>query len=350
MKKYLFLLILVPTLLFSCNDESEKDFREYSIDGKLCGNEIIASMPSIICLDSLLVVYARDASKIIKIYSPKENMKEVASFGTRGRGPGEFFALELNSTHNNRFYGRNMNMQELVVFETVNDAGQVEVKEIERLKYERIFHGDTGSEDGKISYLDEEHFIGMSYGGHGKFFSLYDNRMNWLAHFGDLPIEEKVQPLNARQYLSGSLATNNGALVYSPLRLPKVVFYSRTDGAAVPQKQWEDTFYDSYYSVNNGLIGFDKSRTVGVVLNVALGAKYVYILFLDIPLADISMAKAATSAANIILVYDRMGNRVARLNLNYRLNDFCVSSDEKKVYGLTSTPEHFFVEFSLPKF
>ena len=351
MKQLMFALVFIPMLFSFCTNKEAKPFREYSIHGELYETEIFASYPRILSLDSLLVIYAHETlGKLVTLYSPAENMKEIASFGTRGRGPGEYFALEINSTHGNHLFGRNMNMQELVVLEAVRDSGLVEVKEIERLKYERIFHDGVASEDSAISYLDEGHFVGVSYGEHGKFFSLYDDRMNWLAYFGDAPIPENLQPMNARQYLGARLASNDGAFVYSPTSLPKIVFYSYGNGVGVPQKEWEDTFYEPYYKVTNGLIGFDNSKTVGGVRNIVLGERYVYILFLDVPLGEINFDKMETSAPNIIFVYDRSGDRIARLNLDCRINYFCVSDDEKTIYGVTSIPEDRFVKFDIPKF
>ena len=218
------------------------------------------------------------------------------------------------------------------------------------MKYQRIMYDNVAFEDSTISYLDEGHFVGVSYGGPGKFFSLYDNRMNWLAHFGDAPIPEEVQPLNSRMYLNGRLATNDGAFVFLPSRLPKIAYYSYEEGMDVPQKQWEDTFYDSFYRVTNGLIGFDDSRTIGQVLDVALGDEYVYILFLEVSLADYSVGRTDTYATDIVLVYDRQGNRIARLNLDHLIYNFCVTDDEKTLYGMAPTPEDRIVEFDIPKF
>jgi hypothetical protein len=349
MKIALVTLIGVPFLLLSCKKQESKSFTEYAIQGKVYDTEILARYPSVkFCMDSVLVVYANNTlGKLITVYSLKDEMKEVASYGSRGRGPGEYYALELNSAHGNRLFGRNMNMQELVVLEVANDSGRIEIKEVERLDNKRILQNDIPNETSLVSYLDEDHFMGLSFGGPGQFFSLYDNKMNWLSYFGDPPIPEEIHPSSYRMQLSGSLATDNGDFVFSPRNLPKVVYYSGGRGADVPQKQWEDTFYDSNYNVSNRQISFG-SRTVGNVLGVTMGKKYIYILFLDIPLADYSVEKTETYAANIIFVYDRKGNRIARLNLDNRIYNFCVSADERTLYGMAPTPEARLAEFGLP--
>lgn len=347
------LFALVPLIFSSvaCNKRNTEPFKEYDIRGKLYDTEIFARMPHIAGMDSLLIVYQYETTgKLVTIYSPEENMKEITSFGTKGRGPGEYYALGINSTHGNRFFGTNMNMQELVVAEVTRDSSRVEIREVERLKFDRIVHDDIAFQDNTISYLDEGHFVGLSYGGPGKFFSLYDNRMNWLTHFGNGPVEEDIKITNTRMYLNGYMATNNGALVFAPMRLPKILFYGDMKEGGVPRKKWEDTFYNSFFKINNGRIGFDDTRTVGVVRNVEMGDKYIYVLFLDIPLSKISMAKTETSAANIIFVYDYEGNRIARLNLDYRINDFCVDPNDAKIYGIAPIPEYHIVEFDLPEF
>jgi len=345
-------LLLVLSAFLSCKERNDNSFREYAIQGEIRGDEIFATRPIIHCLDSLVIAYSNRtlSGRIITAYSPRDNFKEVASYGTIGRGPNEYIALEINSAHGNYFYGRNANMSELVAWKVGMDINGIQIKEVERLKYERIVHDDMASEDGQITYLDEGHFIGVSYGGQGKFFSLYDDRMKWLGHFGDAPIPDDVQRVNARQFLNGRLATHNGDFVYLPMRLPKIAFYGKTEGANVPQKLWEDTFYDSYYNVSNGRIAFSNSKTVGVVMDAKMGEQYIYVLFLDIPLGDLSAESSETSAANIIFVFDHQGTHIARLNLNHRLTSFSVTADEKTIYGIAPTPEDRFVEFTLPEF
>lgn len=125
MKKYLYVLALVVLMFFSCKEQIESQFKVYDIVGKLYDTEIFATWPGIkFSTDSLLVVYANKAiGKNIKVYS-RDNMKEIASYGTVGRGPGEFSWLELNSKRGNRFFGRNANMNELIVLEVIDSAGK----------------------------------------------------------------------------------------------------------------------------------------------------------------------------------------------------------------------------------
>jgi hypothetical protein len=346
MRKILLALISLSCLFASCSGRKTTEkgpFPEYSVQGKVYDEaEIFAKYPTIIDMDSLLIVYSSTpnlAGKFITVFSPREGMKEIAAYGTRGRGPGEYLSLEINSTKGHRLFARNVNKRELIVLELLGDSGRVEIREVERLNFEI---NDSGFEDQAISYLDEQHFVAVSYGGPGKFFSLYDNRMNWLAPFGDGPVVEELDPFNAHTSLSGHFATHNGEFTFATAYIPKVLFYSKNGDA--PQKAWEDTFYDSYYRVENNRIGFDKTQTIGVVRDLELGEKYVYILFLDVPISS------SQSAANIVFVYDHKGNRVARLNLDYRIDDLCVSSDEKTLYGIAETPEYRIASFDLPAF
>lgn len=355
MRKVLLVLILLSCLFVACTERrksGEEPFREYAIQGTLYEEpEIFAIFPKMISMDSLLLVYSYEpmiSGKFVTIYSPREGMKEIATYGTQGRGPGEYLYLEVNSTHDNRFFARNTNMKEFIVCEVRTDSGRVEVREVERLKFEPVMYDNTAYEDRTMSYLDDRHYVAVSYGGPGKFFSLYNDRMNWLAHFGDGPVVEEVEQSNARHYLEGYLSTKEGAFVYAPMRLPQISFYSQNGD--VPQKEWEDTFYDSYYRVNNKRIEFDNTRTVGVVRDVELGEKYVYVLFLDIPLAETDAYQIEKSSANIIFVYDHKGNRVARLNLDYRIDNLCVSTDENTLYGITQTPGYHIAVFDLPRF
>ena len=352
MRKHIFILLGGAFLFFACANPKVVDagqFREYEVRGKLYELEIFAEFPRIVSMDSLLMIYSDNSlGKLATIYSPHENMKKVGDWGNRGRGPGEFFVLEINSTYENRFFIHNLNQQELVVMELTKEPDSVKVKEMERFKFEYIVHDNIGFEDRYISRLDDRHYVGVSFGGAGKFFSLYDDRMNWLGHFGDGPVDADLDPLNSRRSLSGHIATRDGAFVYSPMNLPIILFFRKE--ADTPERVWEDTFYNSYLRIDNRQINFDDDRTIGMVRDLEMGEKYIYVLFLDVPLADVSMASAETSAANIMFVYDHQGNRVARLNLDYRINKFCVTADEKTIYALAPTPEDRIVSFELPVF
>ena len=346
MKKILLPLIPIFFLFVACSSRRtthQSVFREYDVQGKVYDEgEIFANYPTIIHMDSLLIVYSarpNTSGKFMTIHSLREGMREVATYGTQGRGPGEYQALDINSTHGNRLFARNVNMRELVVLELIADSGRVEIREVERLKFK---NNDQGFQDHFISYLDERRFIAVSYGGPGKFFSLYDDRMNLLGYFEDGPVGEELDPLSARTSLSGHFATNNGKFAFATAYIPKILFYGKNGD--VPQKEWEDTFYDSYYQVTNNRVVFDKDQTFGVVRDLELGEKYVYILFLEVPI------NSTQSAADIVLVYDHQGNRIARLKLNYRIDDLCVSSDEKTLYGIAETPEYRIAAFDLPAF
>lgn len=354
MRKILFVLIGVSWLFVCCSDakkDSKEPFREYDIKGKLYESKnILATFPDIMTMDSLVIVYSsmpNKAGKFITVYNPHEEMKEVGDYGLRGRGPTELLSMNLNSVHGNRMFARNTNMNELVVLEATNSSGRIEITEIERLKTERILHEDNiKREDQNISYLDDDHFVAVSYGGPGKFFSLYDDRMNWLAHFGDGPVTEELDAMSARSKLGGHFATKDGAIVFASATIPKVLYYTKSGD--LPQKVWEDTFYDSYYRVENRQIELDASKTVGVVRGIELGEKYVYVLFLDAKWGDYYGGKV--SAGNIVFVFDHEGNRIARLDLEYPLQDIAVSEDEKILYGIAETPEYLLASYELPEF
>jgi hypothetical protein len=203
-------------------------------------------------------------------------------------------------------------------------------------------------EDENISFLDDDHFVAVSFGGPGKFFSLYDARMNWLSHFGDGPVgAEELEAMNAHIMLNGHLATNNGAFAFVSTPIPTVLFYKKTGD--VPHKVWEDTFYDSYYRLKDKRISLDPDKTVGVVRGIELGKKYLYVLFMDVTWGDYYQS-GGPSSADIVFVYDHHGNRIARLNLDHRLQDLCVSDDEKTLYGIAEIPEYVIASFDLPDF
>lgn len=234
-------------------------------------------------MDSLLItVSSRLKENFGSVYSINDSMKKILSFGNIGRGPKEFYAPQLTSVDGNTFVIHNLNRQEVALMEIVQDSGKIEIVENKRLEFERIMHDNTSFEDRYVSKIDSN-FVAVSYGTPHQFFSLYDKDMKWLGFFGDNPIGVSLEHMSAIQ-LHGNLKVRNGKMFYSLHNLPIVVCYEIKDG--VLQKKWKDTFYESHYEVRNRSLRFSSTKTIGSNNAMWAGNKFLYILFLDIPIFE----------------------------------------------------------------
>ena len=80
-----------------------------------------------------------------------------------------------------------------------------------------------------------------------------------------------------------------------------------------------------------------------------MGEDYIYILFLDIPIAKANALHEETFAADIVFVYDRKGHKVAQLNLDKRIYSMTLSTAQNRLYGVVY-PENKVISFDLPEF
>ncbi len=328
--------------------------REYELTGTLYDTDIVGSYPYIGTIDSLVFVLLGNVPEQFgRVYSIGNGMKEIASFGSVGRGPGEFSnATEITSVYDDKFTITNLNYYQIATMQIVADSGKVRVEELERLSFGQLESEGLGYEARDVSRLDERHHVGVAYKSAEEVFVLYDEKMNPLGFFGDSPVKDKVKNLSrrSRSQLYGILRVNEGRFIHALRDLPYVQFYESDKNSPFPRKKWEAWYGEPYYQVVDGDILYSRTKTVGKTNHAYLGNKYVYILYLDIPIGEYDISRPETGFANTVLVYDHDGRKVARLNLDHRMYCFCVDQEENKLYGLTTTPEDRIVSFDLPDF
>ncbi len=350
---YLFFCLIV---LFSCKPEKKEHpgfSRQFDLKHKEYATEPYTYYPhNLFVKDSLLFLPSAripgNEGCFGQIYSIDRDMQLVGQFGTIGRGPREFINPEIISAMDNKLVIQNINLREIAMMEVSVAGDSVIVEEKERLKFESLMTDEMMFEPYNISMLDKDHFVGGAYLGQGEFFALYDSRMNLIGHFGDPPLNEKLSWSGQRTGLNGKLRTHNGTMVYSVHKLPIVVCYKMENGRMV--KKWEDTYFKSECSVSpGGDLAISRSKTVGFSPCMALGGKYIYVLFNDMPWKDFQPGTTDMFEGKVVFVYDYDGNRIARLNLDRKVAQICLSKDETKIYAYTAAPEEHILEFDVPE-
>ena len=352
LKKSRYIALFSIFLLIGCRDNPNKHqnhFKEYDITCRSYETELYGRFPYLLTVDSLLISVAaeRSGGRLGRIYSIDDKPQEIGAFGRIGRGPLEFVHPEPTAAAGTRFLIRNLNCREVAMMEIVKMHDSIRVEEIDRMKFKPVRHDGIDWEPAHFALVGNDRIVAVSYGGKGAFFSLYDTKMTPQGTFGDPLIDEEISASERRRCLNGSLAVDGNDFCYVPNDIPRIAYYRMIDGS--PQELWRDTFYESYYTVEGKQVRYNQTRTVGITHRVAMGGNYIYILFLDVPIAKANISHTETFAADIVFVYDRKGYKVARLNLNQRIYSMALSTDQKRLYGVVY-PDNRLVAFDLPEF
>lgn len=198
----------------------------------------------------------------------------------------------------------------------------------------------------RLCRIGEDHYMGLCFHDRDQFFSLLDKDFNQISYFGNSPIQEHVA--NAPDRLQGYLAASYGISVYTPFELPYIGCYAIQN--RVPVKLWEDTFSEMSYQINGNALLYKKDETKGHTHDLQIGEKYIYILWYDNLLSRYYNRPDNSSppGANIVLVYDHKGQRMAKIRLDTDICRIAISTDEQILYALT-TPDYALVTFDLPE-
>jgi len=196
----------------------------------------------------------------------------------------------------------------------------------------------------------DKHYVGSVCDPENGYFVLFDNNMNYLKQFGKPPIlEPRISAFSHLRQLSGDLSVNGNSFVFVASGIPYVACYHiEKGGDTFPTLKWEVTYGKISYTVENDRFNFS-NETIGFNIGVQNKDKYIYILNIDAPRDQLRSLYESGSGAKAILVFDHDGERVARLDLDYGLNNFCVSKDEKTIYGITPNPDYMVVKYDIPE-
>ncbi|MCL2560957.1 MAG: TolB-like 6-bladed beta-propeller domain-containing protein [Rikenellaceae bacterium] len=367
MKKSL-LLFCLPLLLFGCSKKQQGDKyefpRTYSLTSKMYDTDIFATQPSLFLVDSFAGTLSfRTQQDFMRFYSIAEGFREVGAYGSLGRGPLDFLSPEFSSVEGGDMFIYSQGDSQLARLRVADSGNGVEIRETWRRTFE--FPGNEQFIDNvhqgvrapfqrmRPFYpvrLSSGYFAGVSFDNSPEFFSLWDDDLNFVRFFGDAPIPEEIDEFVIRaNRFQGRLQSHGNRLVFAAREFPYLALYEIND--AEPVQKWAKYFLKPVYTVQDKKLILDGSKMFGETQNLSLGEDYIYLIFLDLIWDEIDFKISEQSNGNIVFVFDYAGNRVARLDLDRRVSQIAVSSDERTLYGITETEDGYrFVEFELPKF
>lgn len=344
MKNNILFIAIILVLIHSCNDKKEDVFaKEIKIMHKMHTPDLnigFAENPQII--DSMLFTSTdRVREGCCKLYS-LSNYQEIASFGSIGRGPNEFYCPTsmIGNEKENQVSVYDLNGNKIVTYLINRTNFNVSVTPV----CSKQING--GSRDMYPYYTmakyNDSITVGVCNKDYGEMLGLLDRNLNVVTYFGDTPINEGFSP---RFRFHGFVQVKKDRLVYVPVDYQYIACY--TINNMEPQKLWEDNYIKNEYTLDQGAISFSPNAT-GRLSGMSLGEKYIYLYVNDNKKSDINPFSGKSIYSDKIYIYDYEGKHIAKLCMDMRILNGCVSEDERTLYGIAYNPEPALVSFELP--
>lgn len=309
--------------------------------------DIFASYPEgFFRLDSVLVVLSPRIGDNFGRLISLNSFREIGRFGAKGKGPTEViwtFPFAYTGS-DSTFMAYDLPSRSVISYTLVNRGDSLTMRAHDK---RRVDQGDVPLQDNtKLCRIGDDHYMGQCFHAQDHFFSLLDKDFNQIGYFGNSPIPESIT--NAGDRLQGCMNAGYGISIFAPYELPYIGCYAMRDGK--PMKLWEDNFAEKTYLVRGTTLFFKPEETIGYTWNVAIGKKYIYILWNDDLLFKYFERpnNQDPAGADIVFIYDHDGNRIARLKTDVELCKITLSEDEQTLYGLTQ-PDYTLVTFDLPE-
>ncbi|SUE35062.1 hypothetical protein [Rikenella microfusus] len=347
----LFVLISIVLSTTACQSTKEAAFGpEIRIAHTLRNPNIFAQLPeAFFRLDSVLVVISpRIGDGFGRLLSTR-TYQEIGHFGVVGKGPTEVVWASAfpytNGGPDSSFMAYDLASRSVITYTLQKQGDSLTMRGHNK---RRVDQGDVPTQNNlNICLLNKDTYMGACFHQQDSIFSLIDSTLNQVGYFGTSPIPESIS--NAAERLQGLLMSSYGIAVYTPLDFPYIACY-HLDTQKKPQKLWEDTFSEMVYRIEGARLNRVPERIKGVTEDTKVGKKHIYVLWYD----DTQNAYSnrpdpmAIPGADVILIYDHDGNRIARLRTDIDLYNIELSEDERTLYALTA-PNCELVTFELPE-
>lgn len=346
MKNNILYAALLLVLAYSCSDKKEGDVfdKEIKITHTMHNPDLnigFSVNPQII--DSMVFLSTDRVNEgCCKLYS-MSNCQEIASFISIGRGHNEFYCPipMVGNEKDNQVSIYDMNGYKVVTYSIYRTNSDVSITPI------RSQQINGGLRDMYPYYTmaryNDSITVGVCNKDYGEMLGLLDSNLNVVKYFGDTPINEGFQ-LNFRFH--GYVQARKNKLIYVPIDYQYIACY--TINGMEPQKLWEDNYIKNDYSVSQGVLTFAEDAK-GRLTGVSLGEKYIYLYVTDIKKSDVNPFSGKSIYPNMVYIYDYDGKHIAKLSMDIRILNGCVSEDERTLYGIAYNPEPGLVTFQLPE-
>lgn len=310
----------------------------------------ISAVDGLFILDSLIVVLNPDqGSGVHSLFTFVDPYTKtvLGQGGTVGRGPGELLNIKnvCSIAPDGKSFRVWSNISKTVAEYSCSREGEG-VKFGFNRKWDVPRELASGYIDKVVQTGDD--YIALTLQRKDKFYAVLDSGFNFVNYTGHPPIPEDAYDFYSR--LQGFMLSDKNNFIYCPGYIPVIQCFTVNDKEA--RLEWEDKYYaGSYYEVREDRVIYDREKTIGLAKSLAADDEYVYLLWWPGKAADYGKSRGFdyTICAGIIYVYDRKGNRKAKLMLDKNITKLCIDKKQNKLYGVTIDPEFRIVSFDLPK-
>lgn len=351
MKHFLLSCVIALSIVGCRTKQSDKsEFApEITISHTVQNPDIFAQLPEgFFKLDSILVVLSPRIGDGFGRLISRNSFQEVGHFGTQGKGPTEVIWASAfpytNGGPDSSFMAYDLASRSVITYTLQKQGDSLTMRAHNK---RQVDQGDNPIQNNlKICRFGENHYMGACFHHKDSLFSLIDKNLQQIGYFGDSPIPEQIS--NAAARLQGHFVSAYDITLYVPFQWPYIACYTSINNQ--PVKLWEDDFAEKIYKIQAGKLTWEPKQTRGRTEDVKIGKQYIYILWYDDLLYNYIHRKdpMAIPGADVILIYDHDGNRIARLRTDIDLYNIELSEDERTLYALTA-PNCELVTFELPE-
>ena len=347
-------IIFLSLLLVSCKEKQTDSILDYFSVTHLLKHQVLEiseesdyllNPEAILIVENILVLYEYQQFKFLVI-DPGQK-KVLKSWGTSGNGPGEIVGI---MDFYNHYTGRGINAWDAMLrrlyhcsYESLKDSTEVKFQEIIGNTSNKLFDKFFPN----VLQMNDSMFLCLG-GSSNKRFELINIRNNQTYETGEYPPME--QETNVMQGIRD--IAYNGLIRFNP-KENKVAFLSLESEMFEIFEVKEsglELVYGSYTSIpqyqqvstGGGITAklVDPAGFKGRNYWISTNDEYIYILYAKkMPDEDTSSKRFSPNSANDLLVFNWKGKPVKHYQLDCAVNSIAVTSDSKRIYGISTDNE-----------
>lgn len=344
MKKMKASWVLLVILILSCQRQNPSSIlysnfaKQDSLKGSKVGTKNFFLEPRRLTLiDSLLVVFDNKTDSFFH-FLDTTNFSLKKSFGVKGRGPKEFIAPEISKrpfnnnlviTNKGKFYFSQFNIDSIFAYSDYFPGNKEFFPPELIIPYNLLIINDT-------------FILGSTSSGTSRIFKFNPFRKKYLESGIDIPLE--MDYLNKSQlgqilYSISDFNPNKQMIVNALRFFDRIDFYDydlSIQKSLLKNGNQEPIFYD-----NKGELISDKTKFY--YIDIFTTDKYIFALY-----CGEEFGKAVPNIGNYLQIFSWEGTPILEFKLNIGLSSIYVTSDNKKLFGISMHDDQPISIFLLP--
>jgi len=353
MKKYRLqssLATMVLCLFVSCSSPKQEGMKDimklptYSVEGvKYNKEEIIGGTAWEFHRigDNFFIFNALPNSAALVVRM--SDCKELGVFMPKGMGPGECVTP--------RYAGCSAGEDAIYIYDTSKSTMtefDFPSQSADTLNYQlaRSVRSTDQEMYGPTCRLENGLSVSFRMSGTRHLFSLLDERMDTIRTFGSLPIPIEDDEVKSFIDFQCVMTSKKNTFYYASKLLPYMCAYEVKDHNNIELK-FKHNYLPAYYTYSDGRLRMDQDKTIEPFYDLKINGDYIWTIYNETTANEIReyMSKAN---CEMIVIFNKQGEPLAKYNLPVKGNHFCFSRDGSKMYLYTAESDIY--EFDVDDF